>query len=66
MLHLKGEKVKDSSGKTTTVLLSPNTNYSLEVNAYVNFDGKTENGLSDYTSYQTSNGRLFKFVFSRC
>ena len=62
MLHLKGEKLKDSSGKMTTVLLNPNTNYNLEVNAYVEFDGITENGLPTNTSYQTSNGRLFTFI----
>lgn len=45
----------------TTVLLNPNTNYSLGVNAYVEFDGITENGLSTKTSYQTSYGRLFSF-----
>ena len=66
LLHLKGEKNKDSSGKMTTVLLDPNTNYNLEVNAYVKFGETIENGLSNYTSYQTSNGRLFKLVFSRC
>ena len=46
----------------TTILLNPNTNYDMKVNAFVEFGDIKENGISSPTSYQTSNGRLFTFI----
>ena len=40
------------------MLLNPNTNYNLEVYAFVEIDYITENGLATFTKYKTPNGRM--------